>query len=124
MISNPPIILAVSFVEMPTVPFLQQLLIRPHHFSGPSGDGGETRLTAVEGKRSMATVVLDDEGRRQRFSSTMVAGTSSDRNGRGWSARLFDHLNILLHTLERLYAQLCSVYARFICGGNVFCNLL
>ncbi len=27
-------------------------------------------------------------------------------------------------TLERLYAQLCSVYARFICGGNVFCNLL
>jgi len=27
-------------------------------------------------------------------------------------------------TVERLYAQLCSVYARFICGGNVFCNLL
>jgi hypothetical protein len=27
-------------------------------------------------------------------------------------------------TLERLYAQLCSVYACFICGGNVFCNLL
>ncbi len=27
-------------------------------------------------------------------------------------------------TLESLYAQLCSVYARFICGGNVFCNLL
>ena len=27
-------------------------------------------------------------------------------------------------SLERLYAQLCSVYARFICGGNVFCNLL
>ncbi len=26
--------------------------------------------------------------------------------------------------LERLYMQLCSVYARFICGGKVFCNLL
>ncbi len=26
--------------------------------------------------------------------------------------------------LERLFAQLCSVYARFICGGNVFCNPL
>ncbi len=26
--------------------------------------------------------------------------------------------------IESLYAQLCSVYARFICGGNVFCNLL
>jgi len=26
--------------------------------------------------------------------------------------------------IERLYAQLCSVYARFICGGNVFCSLL
>jgi hypothetical protein len=26
--------------------------------------------------------------------------------------------------IESLYVQLCSVYARFICGGNVFCNLL
>ena len=25
-------------------------------------------------------------------------------------------------TIERLYAQLCSMYARFVCGGNVFCN--
>jgi len=25
---------------------------------------------------------------------------------------------------ERLYVQLCSVYAHFICGRNVFCNLL
>ena len=24
--------------------------------------------------------------------------------------------------IERLYAQLCSVYACFICGGNMFCN--
>jgi hypothetical protein len=60
------------------------------------GDGGEMRLTAVEGKRLMATVILDDVGRRQRSFLTMVAATSSDSNGRGWSARLFDHLNILL----------------------------
>jgi hypothetical protein len=54
------------------VPFLKQLLIRPHHFSGRSGEGGETRLTAVEGKRltavegkrSTAMVVLDDGGPR------------------------------------------------------------
>ncbi len=34
------------------------------------------------------------------------------------------HLREKPRSLERLYAQLCSVYARFICGGNVFCNLL
>jgi hypothetical protein len=54
------------------------------------------RVTVVEGKRSAATVVPDDKGQRQRSSLTMVAATSSNSNGGGWSARLFDHLNILL----------------------------
>ncbi len=103
MICTPPIILVASLVSMPTVPFLEQLLIRPHHFSDPSGDGGETCLTAVEGKRSMAMVILDDVGRQQQSSLTMVAATSSNSNGRGWSARLFDHLNIL-----PLFFQSCN----------------
>jgi len=27
-----------------------------------------------------------------------------------------------MYSIERLYAQLCAMYARFVCGGNVFCN--
>jgi hypothetical protein len=40
---------------------------------------------AVEGKRSTATVVLDNGGRRQRSSLTMVAVTGGDSDGIGWN---------------------------------------
>jgi hypothetical protein len=93
-IANPPTILAVSLVGlvgMPTVTFLQQLLIRPHHFSGRSGDGGGTCLTAVEGKRLTVTVVLNDGWRRQRSSSMTVVARGGDSDRVGWSAgSLFD----------------------------------
>ncbi len=68
------------------VPFLQKLLIRPNPFSGRSGDGGETCLMAVKGKRSTATVFLDNGGQQQLSSLTTVAATGSNSNGGGWSA--------------------------------------
>jgi hypothetical protein len=39
------------------------------------------RLTAVKGKRWMATVVLDNGGRRQQSSSTIVVALGGDSDG-------------------------------------------
>jgi hypothetical protein len=49
-------------------------------------DGEETCLTAMEGKRLTAMVVLDDGGQQQRSSLTKVVATGGNSDEVGWSA--------------------------------------